>query len=140
VEKLPTANEECIMKKSKKIAGLVGPMLIALILSENQIVQPHLYDAQIPPVVYLSGSLFFLAGLLIIRAHNRWVAGWPVLVTMIGWLAILGGLGRMFAAGQYQYVAQQATAVLVVEIGLLAAGIFLTYKAYSGRTSGKRGV
>jgi len=32
----------------------------------------HLYDAQIPPVVYLSGVLMFVAGLAIVRVHNRW--------------------------------------------------------------------
>jgi len=32
--------------------------------SEFPLVQPHLYDAQIPPVVYLSGTLMFVAGLL----------------------------------------------------------------------------
>ena len=30
-----------------------------------------LYDMQIPPVVYLSGVLMFVAGLAIVRAHNR---------------------------------------------------------------------
>ena len=37
----------------------------------------------------------FVAGLAIVRAHNRWVAAWPVLVTVLGWLALIGGLCRM---------------------------------------------
>jgi len=119
------------MTNSKHIAGLAGPMLVALTLSESAFVQPHLYDAQIPPVVYLSGALFFLAGLSIVRVHNRWVASWPVLVTIIGWFAILLGLGRMFAAGHYQQVAEKSTTLLVLEMVGLAIGIFLTYKAYS---------
>jgi hypothetical protein len=57
---------------SKRIAGLVGPTLVAMIVSEFPLVQPHLYDAQIPPVVYLSGVLVFVGGLAIIRAHNHW--------------------------------------------------------------------
>jgi hypothetical protein len=126
------------MTNSKHIAGLVGPMLIALTISESEFVQPHLYDAQIPPVVYLSGALLFLAGLSIVRVHNRWMAGWPVLVTIIGWFAILLGLGRMFAAGQYQQVAEKTTALLVLEIVGLAVGIFLTYKAYSRDKPNKR--
>jgi len=83
------------------------------------------------PVVYLSGALFFLAGLSIVCVHNLWVAGWPVLVTIMGWFAVLGGLGRMFAAGLYHHVAQQTNALFVLEIVLLVFGIFLTYKAYS---------
>jgi uncharacterized membrane protein HdeD (DUF308 family) len=127
------------MTNTKQLAGLVGPMLVALTLSENEFVQPHLYDAQIPPVVYLSGSLILLAGLSIVRVHNRWVASWPVLVTIIGWFAILGGLGRMFTARQYQHVAQQTTALFVLEIVLLAVGVFLTYKAYSLEKQSKKG-
>jgi hypothetical protein len=48
------------------------------------VVQPHLYDEPIPPVVYLSGVLMFVAGLAIARAHNRWAWDWTVLVTMTG--------------------------------------------------------
>jgi len=45
---------------SRQIAGLAGPTIIAMIVSEFPLVQPHLYDAQIPPVVYLSGVLMFV--------------------------------------------------------------------------------
>jgi hypothetical protein len=45
------------MASSKQLAGLVGPTIIAMIVSEFPLMQPHLYDTQIPPVVYLSGVL-----------------------------------------------------------------------------------
>jgi hypothetical protein len=38
--------------ESRRIAGVLGPTMIAMIVSEFPLVQPHLYDAQIPPVVY----------------------------------------------------------------------------------------
>src|SRR5881396_3152637 len=102
------------MTSSKRIAGLIGPTLIALILSENPFVSPHLYDKQIPPVVYLSGALFFVAGLAIVRAHNIWTRGWPTLVTLTGWFGVLLGLYRMFAAEYYVDAAQSAPTVLLV--------------------------
>jgi hypothetical protein len=37
------------MPESKRIAGLVGPTIVAMIASEFPLVQPHLYDAQIRP-------------------------------------------------------------------------------------------
>jgi uncharacterized membrane protein len=86
------------MRDSKRIAGLVGPALIAMLVAEFPLVQPHLYDAQIPPVVYLSGILMFVAGLAIVRAHNRWAANWTVLVTLTGWFFLGLGLFRKFAA------------------------------------------
>ena len=57
------------MSTSKRIAGLVGPTIVAMLISEFPLVQPHLYDAQIPPVVYLSGVLMFVAGLAIVSAQ-----------------------------------------------------------------------
>ncbi len=123
---------------SKHIAGLVGPTLIAMTISESEFLQPHLYDTQIAPVVYLSGTLLFVAGLAIVRVHNRWMGDWTVLLTPIGWFAIFGGLFRMFATKLYQQGAQNTTALLVLELVLLAfarallqqIGIFLTFKAY----------
>ena len=124
------------MPNEKRISGLVGPTLVALILSENQFANPHLYDNQIPPVVYLSGALFLVAGLAIVGAHNRWRGGWPVLLTVIGWFAILLGLFRMFMPGLYQQGAQGNPAVLLAgESLLLGIGVFLTFKAYAARES-----
>src|SRR5215468_3672767 len=93
---------EVCMSNSKQIAGLVGPTIVAMVSSEFPLVQPHLYDAQIPPVVYLSGVLMFVGGLAIVRAHNHWAADWSVLVTLSGWFFLVLGLFRMFAAGLYQ--------------------------------------
>ena len=60
------------MSNSRQIAGLLGPTLMVMIAAEFPLVQPHLYDHQIPPVVYLSGILMFVAGLAVVRAHNVW--------------------------------------------------------------------
>lgn len=118
------------MTTSKRIAGLLGPALVAVTVSESELINPHLYDRQIPPVVYLSGVLLFVAGLSIVRVHNLWAARWSVLVTLMGWLAILVGLFRMFAPALYQRGAQNAIVVLALEFILLVIGIFLTFKAY----------
>lgn len=120
------------MIDSKRIAGIVGPVLVAIVLTENPFVNPDLYEDQIPPVVYLSGVLFFVAGLFTIRAHNRWSGGWPVLITVFGWLA--AGLGLVRMAFPHAYIATNTTqgaAVLAIEASLLALGIFLTFKGYS---------
>lgn len=90
------------MTNSKRIAGLAGPVLMAMLASEFPLVQPHLYDMQIPPVVYLSGVLMFVGGFAIVRAHNVWTRDWTVLVTVVGWFGLVLGLVRMFLASQYQ--------------------------------------
>jgi hypothetical protein len=125
------------MPNSRRIGGLVGPTIVAMIISEFPLVQPHLYDAQIPPVVYLSGTLMFVGGLAIVRAHNDWVADWTVLITLSGWFFVVLGLLRMFAAGRYQRGSTNisASAFMVLETMLLLVGLVITFKAYS-RTDG----
>lgn len=122
------------MENSKRIAGLLGPTIIAMVASEFPLVQPHLYDQQIPPVVYLSGVLMFVGGLAIVRAHNHWTRNWTVLVTLSGWFFLLLGLLRMFAAGSYVQRAANtsATTFIILEAVLLVLALYMTFRAYSG--------
>jgi len=121
------------MPNSQRIGGLVGPTIVAMIISEFPLVQPHLYDAQIPPVVYLSGTLMFVGGLAIVRAHNHWAADWTTLITLSGWFFLVLGLLRMFAAGFYQRGSANTSAsvVMVLEAILLLVGLIITFKSYN---------
>ena len=121
------------MENSKRIAGLVGPTIVAMVASEFPLVQPHLYDAQIPPVVYLSGVLMFVGGLAIVRVHNLWARDWTVLVTLSGWFFLTLGLFRMFAASFYlRGAANTSTTMFIVLEGILfVIALFMTFKAYS---------
>ena len=115
------------MTNSKPIAGLLGPTLIALAITEAMNLRTLASTPAPVGVVYLNGTLLFVAGLAIVRAHNRWTGGWPVLVTLMGWSAILGGLTRMFAPASAKSGATWVYALLSV---LLVIGIVLTFKAY----------
>lgn len=121
------------MPNSKHIAGLLGPTLVAMLVSEFPLVQPHLYDAQIPPVVYLSGVLMFVGGLAIVRAHNHWARDWTVLVTLSGWFFLALGLFRMFAASRYQHGSANTSAAVFMALEglLLVIAIIMTFKAYT---------
>lgn len=121
------------MPNSKRIGAIVGPTIVAMVVSEFPLVQPHLYDAQIPPVVYLSGVLMFVGGLAIVRAHNQWLTDWTLLITLSGWFFLALGLFRMFAAGLYQQGAAKTSqsVFMVLEAILLVIGLVITVKAYS---------
>ena len=121
------------MTTSKRIAGLLGPCLMAMLVSEFPLVQPHLYDQQIPPVVYLSGVLMFVAGLAIVRSHNLWRRDWTVLVTLCGWFLLTLGLFRMFAASLYRQASANASSsfFIIGESVLFALALFITVKAYT---------
>lgn len=111
---------------SKQIAGLAGPTLVALSIPEAM--QMDMYAAQTAPVVYLNGTLLFVAGLAMVRAHNRWQADWTVLVTLCAWGAMLLGWYRMIWPGGQQAGDSLSTYVLLA--ALLVVGVILTAAAY----------
>ncbi len=115
---------------SRKIAAIVGPVLTVMVTAELRFWNPTLYIEQITPLVYLSGILIFTAGLAIVRSHYVWVFQWPVLLTFVGWAAILMGLTRIFFPQSYKAQFRNDNLVLVVEMILILIGIILTVQAY----------
>jgi hypothetical protein len=55
-------------------------------------------------------------GLAIVYFHNRWTGGWPVLVTVMGWLSLVVGLLRMVFPTQM--------AAMATKLAPSAAGVF----------------
>ena len=120
------------MTDSRRIAGLLGPTLIALAMSEAMNLRVMAANPASVGLVYLNGTLLFVAGVTIVQVHNRWTGGWPVLVTVMGWFAILAGLMRMIAPQSTTSGAAWVYALLIV---LVAIGIVLTFTGYSRRGS-----
>lgn len=72
---------------SAGIAALTGKMTFAKIVDDFQ---------KSPALTYVTGMFAILVGMLIIQFHNVWVKDWTVLVTIVGWAAMLKGI--MFIA------------------------------------------
>lgn len=129
------------MATSKAIAALVGPVLAAAALSVlvNLKIWPSLVvqGFRDGPLIYVTGYLLFVAGIAIVRVHNRWTAGWPVLVTLSGWMALLGGLTRMLFPTRLAGIAVAAGKTPGVLPGIAALfllmGAVLCVKGYFGR-------
>lgn len=126
------------MAPTKPIAGMIGPLALAIgvaMLVNRQAISGMAADvARNTGLIFLSGILLLLAGIAILRVHNVWSGGWPVLVTLIGWLAVVGGLFRMWmpqlAAPIADRLGADATLIMVAGIVQIALGAFLSYKAY----------
>ena len=128
------------METSKTLAGLIGPALVAVAASIllNLSSPPTLIFGQTSgdaALIWMGGVIEFVAGLAIVRVHNRWSGGWPVIVTVLGWLFVLGGLVRILFPTQLGSAAAgmaQETWFWVGEaVILLVLGGFMCLKAYS---------
>jgi hypothetical protein len=126
------------MANSKMLAALIGPTFMALggmlLLNEDMIGRLVHDTGEGPLLVAVTGMLLFIAGIAIVRVHNVWVKGWPVVVTVIGWFGMLSGLARMFFP---QFILQTASrfydqlpvALDVAGLFFIALGAFLSYHA-----------
>jgi hypothetical protein len=111
---------------SRRIARIAGPTAIALAVTESA--NMHIFAAQTAPVVYLNGTLLFVAGVAMVQAHNRWSRGWPLLVTLFGWGVLALGLARMMAPEAAQ--AGDGPATRAIFVALLALGGLLSFLGY----------
>jgi hypothetical protein len=115
------------MANSKNIAGILGPSLMALSASEAANV--NVWASDTPAGIYFNGAALFVAGLAIVREHNFWVRDWTLMVTVLGWSALMIGLFRMFAPEFHLREAQHPAVLLELTLPFMA-GAFLTYHAY----------
>ena len=87
------------MANSVFLARLIGPVAlvvgIALFLNKDGFRAMAEEFLRSRALIYLSGLLTMTGGLAIVLTHNVWVANWPVLITVLGWLATLGGALRI---------------------------------------------
>jgi uncharacterized membrane protein len=87
------------MANSIFLAKLIGPLMLAVGIGifVNGAVYRLLADEFLRSraLIYLSGLLTMTAGLAIVLTHNVWRADWAVIITILGWLLLIGGAFRI---------------------------------------------
>ena len=114
------------MEAARRIARIVGPVLVILALTEGANIDA--FAGNPPPVVYLNGTILLTAGVAILQAYSRWTAGLSVLVTLTGWLAVLAGVFRM-ALPRAEQLGEGPVTLAVLAL-LTLAGALLCLKGY----------
>jgi hypothetical protein len=87
------------MATSIFLAKLMGPVLLLAAIGLFVNTAGYRATAQeflrYRALIYLADILTMTAGLAIVLSHNVWVANWPILITIIGWLGVIGGAVRL---------------------------------------------
>jgi hypothetical protein len=83
------------------LAKLIGPLALVLgfgVLFNRGAVRAVLDEfINNRAILFLAGLITFPAGLAIVLTHNVWVADWPVIITIVGWLTAFSGAIRIVA-------------------------------------------
>ncbi len=66
-------------------------MGIAMIKNRKRFVDVYNQVGESAPLVFFSGIIALIIGILIVISHNHWYWELPVLVTLAGWLAFIKG-------------------------------------------------
>jgi hypothetical protein len=126
------------METSFFLAKLIGPVFLVMGLAV--LVQPRrtrqlgreFVDSE--ALIFLSGLITLPVGLAIVIVHNVWVVGWPVIITIIGWLAVLAGVARMLAFDRIRSIGRamiDRTSLFAVPGAIMTAlGAYLAYLGY----------
>ncbi len=126
------------MDTSILIARIVGPVF--LVASASLIVSPARIDTlareflEHRSLMFVSGVLLMIGGLAIVNTHNRWALDWTFVITLLGWVAVLGGALRILAPDALAEIGRKMLDRPVVTraggIAWAAIGLYMTWKGY----------
>jgi hypothetical protein len=74
--------------------AVVGVSLLANEAAFRKMAQEFVRN---PALIFFSGMILMPAGLAVVLSHNVWVLDWRVIITLLGWIAVVSGLARVFA-------------------------------------------
>jgi len=88
------------MELSLYMAQLLG--VVSVVIGLALLLRTSFYQKMYKTIIKneamlaLSGMLAIVLGTVIVLAHNVWVADWPVIITVFGWLGVLKGVLLLF--------------------------------------------
>lgn len=126
------------MEISAYIAFLFGIYVIAVAL--RMLFYPNIIRETLDrfmddrPLVFLTAVLALMGGATLVWFHNIWINDWPVLITILGWIALIEGIAMILAPLSLTRLAHSLlkSDKLVQCLGVvyLPFGAYLIYCAY----------
>ena len=128
------------MQNSIFLARLLGPAFVVvglgLLLNRDNARALAREFLDSPALIYLAGLIALALGLAIVLTYNVWTFGWPVIITLFGWLSLLAGIVRIVfpqlvtRAGE-KIIGKDGWVTFAV-VFYLALGVWLAYAGYAG--------
>ena len=123
------------MPTSLYLAKLIGPTL--LVIGLGMLINRDGYRDMAREflgsraLIYLAGILAFVPGLAMVLAHNVWAADWRIVITILGWLALIGGAFRILFPQEGTRVIANPNTMLIGGVVTLVLGAILSFYGYA---------
>jgi uncharacterized membrane protein len=126
------------MELSILLAKLMGLylMLEGLVLLTQRKAVIHIVNdlSRERALMFVTGAMVVILGLLVILNHNIWDGTWRVLPTLIGWILVVKGILVLFVPGIMmnfgKKFAQKRNLAVLSGVVALAVGAYLVYVGF----------
>jgi hypothetical protein len=126
------------MTASTFIARIFGPVLVIIglgLLLEGETFRAMAGEfLRSAALVYFSGVATLAVGLAILNVHHLWTRDWRSVITVFGWLFVIGGIFRILAPTSVQSIGEAFIAhqrwPIIGAIITLALGAFISVMGY----------
>lgn len=117
-----------------KAIGLFGAISTLSIITRYKVhLEMEENAVKSPSMIYLSGYLFLLPGILITVSHQVWTPDWRIIITILGWLLLGKGVMRILIPGTIKKLIESKKndrRFLLAEIITLIISVYLIYQGF----------
>ena len=118
-----------------KVIGLVGVISTAAVLIRyNESLDLEEEAVKSPAIAYLGGFAILILGVLLVVSHSVWTFDWRLVITIVGWLVLLKGVGRIFFPSAVRRLIERkrdSRWFLMGEVVVFVVGLYLLYYGFT---------
>ncbi len=119
-----------------KVIGWYFIIASCFILRRSELIKSVLAElSREKALLVVAGMFTIVLGLIMIVAHNQWVLGWPLIITLFSWLVLIAGIIRTFypekAIEMGQHFINKPFMRQIVSLLFIILGFLLLYFAYA---------
>lgn len=125
---------------SMLLAQVIGPLMVLIGLgvlfnpTTFSLMMEEMNSGKQYLVLFVTGTITTILGLLVVLSHNVWVWNWSLLITLLGWATLIKGAVMLLFPKASMAISRfyQGKSGLVVGAGLvgLVIGLVLSYYGF----------
>lgn len=117
-----------------KVIGLVSVIsTVAVLIRYKKSLTLEEEAVKSPGVTYVTGLAILILGVLLVVSHSVWTYDWRLVITIVGWLVLLKGAGRIFFPNAVRRLIEKKRddrRFLFGEAVVLLIGLYLLYYGF----------
>lgn len=125
------------METSIFLARVIGLVIVistaAVLIRYKESLSFEEESVKNPLFIYLSGFVILIIGVLLVVSHSVWTLDWRVIITILGWLVLLKGAGRIFFPNAVRRLIESKRRnrwFILGEVVVLLSGFYLLYYGF----------